>query len=578
VTPRAALACLVAGVMAAGAVSLARPGYTPDEEYTLFAVRGIAAHGVPLLPSGFLYDRGLLYSYTSWLASALTGHELPAFRALSLLSAASALVMGHRLATRHISAAAATTAALLVATSVPFWAAATSGRFYAPFLLTWVALIGRHPSLAIAALAFLSRLTHELAFTLLVIPAVRLVVEDTGTTWRSAIPTRPHWRAAAREAAALGAGLVAAQAVLFMAHFALPPPQAGGGAMIERFFLWQVLNLLEQPQGGPLGVVMCALVVAWLVAPAGARRSTVVAAAAGALVVAGIAGHALTTGTPVASALALGVHYPLDMFWHLVGANPVMVVVALVLLMARLLEWGGDWPPRERAAHLAWVGWVLWFGVIESGITINYLLLPTVAMMAAIGLDVVALGQQAAAVWPGPRAQVLRAALTGVVLLVVADQWSGTGSLPARLAAARPTIDVAGIDAVRASMTPDDVVACTDELACLLLVGRADAWLALDDFVRERFVVRRGGDAVGVYAGSPVVTSPRTLFAAGRDGRTPGRVLVVDVHKEYPVGSSSAWLPRALAAEELSSRPLLVTPQARVVQLRAPAATAAGPR
>jgi len=277
------------------------------------------------------------------------------------------------------------------------------------------------------------------------------VVANTGATWTAGSPTRPRWREAAEEGAALLAGLVAAQAVLFMAHFALPPPEAGGGAMIERFFLWQVLNLLEQPRGGPLGVVMSALVVAWLVAPARARRSAVVAAAAGAVVVAVIAGHALTTGAPVSPALALSLHYPLDMFWHLAGEHPVMVTVALGLLVARLCDLGGDWPPRERAAHLAWVGWVLWFGVIESGITINYLLLPTVAMMAAIGLDVVALGQQAAAIWPGPRAQVMRAALTGVALLVVADQWSGTGPLPGRLAAARSTIDVTGIAAVRAS-------------------------------------------------------------------------------------------------------------------------------
>lgn len=575
--PRVALAFLVAGVIAAGTASLARPGYTPDEEFTLFAVRGIAAHGLPLLPSGFLYDRGLLYSYTSWLASALTGLELPAFRALSLLSAVGALVIGHRLATRYVSAAAATTAALLVATSVPFWAAATSGRFYAPFLLTWVALIGRHRGLTVASIAFLSRLTHELAFTLMVIPVARLVMEGTGARWTAANHARPHWREAAAEGGALLAGLVAAQAVLFMAHFALPPPDAGGAAMIERFFLWQVLNLLEQPQGGPLGVVLSALVAAWLVAPAHARRSTMVAAAAGALVVAVVAGHALTTGTPVRPALAMSLHYPLDMFWHLTGDHPVMVAVALGLMVARLCELGGDWPPRERAAHLAWVGWVLWFGMIESGITINYLLLPTVAMMAAIGLDVVALGQQAAAIWPGRRAQVMRAGLTGVALLVVADQWSGIGSLPARLAVARPTINVAGIDAVRAALRPDDLVACTDELACLLLVGRADAWLALDNFVRERFEVRRGpGAVVGVYAGSPAVTSPRALFSAARDGRTPARVLVVDLHKDYPVGASSAWLPRALAAEGLSSRPLLVTPQARVVQVLAPAAT--GPR
>ena len=44
---------------------LRRAGYSPDEEFTQFAVRGIRSHGLPLLPSGLLYDRGLLYSYAA---------------------------------------------------------------------------------------------------------------------------------------------------------------------------------------------------------------------------------------------------------------------------------------------------------------------------------------------------------------------------------------------------------------------------------------------------------------------------------------------------------------------------------
>ncbi|MDH4063777.1 MAG: hypothetical protein OEW19_05205, partial [Acidobacteriota bacterium] len=78
--PRLAVVALAAMVVAAGSSALFRPGYSPDEEFTLFAVRGIHTHGLPLLPSGLLYDRGLLYSYVSWLAAGPTGLELPAFR------------------------------------------------------------------------------------------------------------------------------------------------------------------------------------------------------------------------------------------------------------------------------------------------------------------------------------------------------------------------------------------------------------------------------------------------------------------------------------------------------------------
>jgi len=255
------------------------------------------------------------------------------------------------------------------------------------------------------------------------------------------------------------------------------------------------------------------------------------------------------------------------MFWHLAGAHPVMLWLALALLVARLAGLGGEWPAGERAAHLGWVGWVLWFGVIDSGITVNYVLLPTVCMLAAIGIDLVAIGQHTAAVWPGVRGQVARAALAGATLLVVADQWPGPGSLSARLASVRPTIDIPGMAAVRDSLRPSDEVACTDELACLLLVGRVDAWLALDDYVRERFVVVRGSNAVGVYAAAPVVLRPADLLEHPREGARSGRAIVVDVFKEYAVGNSRTWLPRALERDGLGMRVLLKTPQARVVEL-----------
>ena len=161
-----------------------------------------------------------------------------------------------------------------------------------------------------------------------------------------------------------------------------------------------------------------------------------------------------------------------------------------------------------------------------------------------------------------------------VIAGVAADQWRGEGSLGARLAAARPTISVPGLDLVRASLTPTDRVACTDELACLLLVGRADAWLALDDYVRERFLVRRDGGAVGVYAGAPAVFHPADLFPIGTTTPRPSRVLVVDVFKDYPVGHSSAWLPRAIEEDGLESRTLLETAQARVVEISRPAQNA----
>jgi len=599
------IVALAAAVAGAGALSLFRPGYSPDEEFTLFAVRGIDAHGLPLLPSGLLYDRGLVYSYLSWLSAALAGVELPAFRALSLSSGAGVLVLGYALVRTGASTTAGVAAALLVATSVPFWAVVTTGRFYAPFLLTCVAVLvvvarlrspgtdagaGAHASrpgapartwLALAVLAFLSRLTHELAFTLMAIPVAGLLLDSGSDAVQSPGQLRPlrhlrtprHLPLWVAVAVGIGVGLVAAQAVLFALHYAPPAigRGSGGDTMIQRFFVWQVLNLFERPRGVPLGVVLSALVVAWLLAPWSAVRGLKVAAA-GAVSVLAIAVALEAASAPLPAALVRDVvsgalAYPLDMFWHLAGAYPVMVWTALTLLVARLCGAGGAWHAGERAAHLGWVGWVLWFGVIESGITINYVLLPTVCMLAAIGIDLVAIGQHAAALRPGRLGQVAHAALTAAGLLVVAGQWPRSSPVPARLASARPTIALAGIDGIREELRPTDRVACTDELACLVLVGRVDAWLALDDYVRERFVVRRGAAPVGVYTGAPAVFRPVALFQPGPGGVPPGRVIVVDVFKEHPVGHSSTWLPRALEADRLASRTLLLTGQARIVEV-----------
>ena len=104
-----------------------------------------------------------------------------------------------------------------------------------------------------------------------------------------------------------------------------------------------------------------------------------------------------------------------------------------------------------------------------------------------------------------------------------------------------------------------------------MLVNRIDAWLALDDYVRERFLVRRGDETiVGVYTGVPAVLRPADLFSLKSDGPLPERTLIVDIFKEYPIGNSRTWLPRAIEADGLQVRPLLETPQLRVLQVSPP--------
>jgi hypothetical protein len=569
-----ALAIVCTLVIVAAAPQLSRPGYSPDEEFTVFAVRGIDATGLPLLPSRWLYDRGVAYSYASWAVGSVAGAELPVYRGLALVSAVAALVLVYATVARIGSAVAAVIALLLVATSIPFWAVATSGRFYAPFLALYSSVLfvlgtrtlGTHPLAplgtlgtlgTLTVLAFLCRLTHELAFTLVVVPALCFVLSSRGS--------RANW---VRPGLAIVAGLGVAQAGLFALHYLAP---SSGDTMIRRFFLWQVVNLFEAPSDRQFGLALIALVVAWLVAPRRSRLSLVSALCVAAFVLSwSLASEAQVspfTTVLVASVLQEGSRYPLDMFWHIVRSMPVTITLALALLLARLAGAGGEWRPIERAAHLLWIGWVLWFGVIDSGITINYLLMPITFVLMAVAVDLAAIlthNIEARSV-AGRTVWVTTCAL--VIAGVIADQWRGEGSIGDRLESTRPTINVDGIDEIRAGLGPGDRVACTDELGCLMLVGRIDAWLALDDFLRERFVVRNpDGQLVGVYTGRPAVFRPADLF----DLKPAGRTIVVDVFKDLPVGNTRNWLPRALERDGVDVLPLLETPQARVVQISAP--------
>jgi hypothetical protein len=543
---RKLLVALAAIVVIAGSLSLTRPGYSVDEEFTVFAVRGIAAHGLPLLPSGLLYDRGIAYSYAGWIANALTGWELPAYRAISLVSAALSVLLTFMIVRRIASETTALAASLFLTLSMPFWATATTGRFYAPFLGAYLLavyfLTHRHWWIGLVAAAMLARLTHELAFTLAIIPAI---------CWLVARGDRRHWLFMT---AAVTAGLVLGQLVLFGFHYAAP---TSGETMVRRFFLWQVLNLFERPGNRQFMVPIVVLIVGLLLAPKRAWLVTVGSLSIATLIlsmsIAQASNSAPLSWVSVQSVLVEGSRYPLDMFWHVVRFTPLTVLTALSFILYRER---GEWPPKQRAAHLLWIGWVLWFGVIDSGITTNYLLLPVTFLLLAIAID-------ASTVLP-------RVAVAALALVIGVEQWRAT-----TLEAARPTIVADGIDEVQSGLQPTDRVVCTDELGCLMLVGRIDRWLALDDFVRERFLVRRGdGPVTGVYTGVPAVFRPADLFSPNADDTLPDRVVIVDVFKDYPIGNSRSWLPKAIEEDGVRVRPLLETPQLRVLEVSTPEAVA----
>jgi hypothetical protein len=546
-SPKAAagLAALIVLVLVAGSFEIGRPGYSVDEEFTEFAVRGILAHGIPLLPSGLLYDRGLAYSYAAALING---------RIVSLICAALSVLLAFVLVRRVANGASAIAASALLAASVPFWATATTARFYAPFLLIYLAflicLTHRSYWIPLFVIAVLARLTHELGFLVAVVPLICLA---------AASRDRRHWLQVTLVASA---GLAAGQVVLFALH-ALEP--SSGETMVRRFFLWQVLNLFERPGDRQFGIPIAVMAAAVAIAPKRAWWWVVSSLSIAAMIIAfsiARASNSVPLSAEVVTAvLREGSRYPLDMFWHLARTTPLTVVLAIGGFAARAAGSGGEWRPGERAAHLLWLGWVLWFGVIESGITTNYLLLPMSFMLIAIAIDMSAFARR---VTPH---RIRNLAVVLVIAAVGLDQWRGEGTLRDRLEVARPTITVAGIEDIRAMLQPNDRVVCTDELGCLMLVGRIDRWLALDEYVRERFLVRRSDVVSGVYTGVPAVMRPADAFRPNDDGTLPDRTIVIDIFKEYPIGNSRSWLPKAIEEDGLQVIPLLETHQVRVLQI-----------
>lgn len=550
----AAAALVVAASLVFAAPELARAGYTPDEEFTVFAVRGINASGLPLLPSGLLYDRGVAYSYAAWVAGGHDVDSLVPARALSIGAALVALAVLWFTVRSVARESAAWLALALVATSLPFWAVASSARFYAPFLACYLGALAVLAGMSrrdrprifpiaslglLVVLAAMSRGTHELAFTLPAVPAVAAVLTRGAE--------RAKWTVATL---AVLCGLAAAQVGILLLHFVAPD---SGGTMIRRFFLWQVLNLFERPMLATVfgGVPIVGLAVL-LIAPAAVVRRLTAAGGGAALPI--LAG-ALAAAAMVSPGGAFD--YPLDLFRYIARTMPAPTIGVLGLLVARAQGVGGAWTPGERSVHLLWLGWATFFGVIDSGITLNYLLVPVTLMLTGLAIDLAAIVEH------NRRTPAVVGTAVAVIAALTAATW---GRDPrAALAEARPTIVVPDAPALRRAAANAALVACTDELACLLLVDRVDRWLALDDFLRQRFIVSRESGEVGVYAGTPAVSRLSALF----DRPGAGSVLVIDVFKDLPVGSSSVFLPRALAADGLSARSLVDTPHLRVVELGA---------
>jgi hypothetical protein len=60
------------------------------------------------------------------------------------------------------------------------------------------------------------------------------------------------------------------------------------------------------------------------------------------------------------------------------------------------------------------------------------------------------------------------------------------------------------------------------------------------------------------------------VFAPNPDGSSPNRIVIVDIFKDYPIGNSRLWLPKAIEEDGVPVTPLLETPQLRVLEISRP--------
>ncbi len=210
------LGLLLALSAALRVVGLGRLSFSGNEDYTVLAARGILEHGLPWMPSGLLYPRGLPYSYAVAGCVALAGESEFVVRLLAALCSVGTVAVVWCLGRRWCGPAVGWIAGVVVAGSDWELQVARSARMYAPLELAFVLtvyLVGRVvldgrqrlalPSLACGALTCS---LHQLGTTVL-LPALALV--RGGPCWRT---NRRYLAAFAATVAATGTLVIAFEA------------------------------------------------------------------------------------------------------------------------------------------------------------------------------------------------------------------------------------------------------------------------------------------------------------------------------------------------------------------------------
>ena len=600
------VALLVLGSLALRSTQLQRPGYTPDEELTYFAVQGISEHGLPTLPSGVLYERGLPYSYVAWLSGLAFGQSVTSYRLPSVFFGVTVVLLVFVIAWRLGNPTTAFLAAGLTAISPDLIAQSQWARFYsmfiAAYLITLIVLYHflRHGKLGksyLAALGF-TFLLHELSVTLLAVPLfIWAACEDSkelGRRARTAFLQSLLVIAVAQVAllglylasevatvgshrlglGARGSFLIPPNAVLRHASWAsmtlLLGALAGVSLAVWRRTRVRKIHVYLSLLSGALFQLGFAVIVTIWGVLTGRGKTGRVLLYSSATGLAALVLWTLHTGlmtdvqlsARIASSLFFhSVTYPLEAFRWVAQAWPITAVFLVVfcglVLSLRM-------PTKDYLTNGAVVvtvfGILLVLGMLNRVLNPRYfaLLLPFtfVGIAQVVYLSTRALRPRLAE-WRHHMGFSLRLSAVATLLMFVviaAEQYklfglsiekAGPRIVGPTAAARLYTVNTDRWSAAVGDVAGNEVVICNDELACQLVLGRVDYWLLTGRANKGPYVRRCGTRECGYYGGAEVIRSPDELASMiAHSGIDRNYLVLLMQTRKFPVADWREILAR----------------------------------
>jgi hypothetical protein len=550
------IASAITVATAIGAALVARPGYGPDEEITWFAVEGIKAHGIPILPSGLAYFRGPAYSYLAWLSDFASGAGFEAYRWVGVVCLA-AVILATALLARSLFDRGMV-AAWLIALAPVTVASGAFARFYMPFAavctltLILAARLREDPRMrawfVVGCVA--ARSLHEFGMLLALVPAAgwlcaesaeerrsfawlfvvtaaALVTEHTVLLWLPCLA----WNCQGATWGFSSSGLpTIASMALPVAAFA--PPSEIAFAVVAAAITAGVSYRTIRADGlftiaAAIAAALfangaaAALVLLWSIArPAHAgkvARAGLLAAAAGSvawIALVYVRGNALVDARLVWGLLRSSFIFPWSGIQYLLTEQPV-VVAAIMLGIWRGAFTRRAIPARMLALLLCLE--LLSFGVTGMDVRARFLVLimPLIAVFAGAGTIWLARIAADAVSRRSPLLAriVLVTTVIAAVGYVLAEQAAAIVPHRDPVSGAAwwtrwsPSVALSSLAIDRDIVAPDDLIVTNDELAALLVLGRMDYWWPPDSTSAERytFTDQRGGQRRGIYGGAAVL-------------------------------------------------------------------------